>query len=602
MECVEQRNGECVAANEEKDFMTFEQYWLILIKRWRLVLLCFLIVGLGALIGSKLMKPLYQSSALIQVVFSSTTSQANYDNLLAGNQLVQTESTLAVSDPVLSEVATHYPDVTKSLLAGEVSSSPKTSTQLFEIDVVDPSPNRAASLANDIAATLIKQQLQAIQQNNAQAQQQIQQNLDQTSQQLNDTTAKIAALRAKGGDQGQVAPLQIQLNGLQQRYTQWQNALAQLELAQAQNGNPLRVAQSAQPASSPVRPNIRLNTGGGLLAGLLLGMLLAVLFERLDTRVRTTEALAQLLEWPVLATILRASSANREDVINPTGHNVNAEPFRILRTNIGFAALDKPLHSMLVTSALPRDGKSVIAANLAIFMAKTGKNTLLVDADLRRPTQHALFGMSTERLGLSNAVLAFGTQTSPHASSYPQFFSPASSNHPSGMPSANGLSLEPFVHSVGMPNLWVMPTGPLPPNPSELLDSKAMQRFLTVIEHCGVDVVIFDTPPLLGLSDASILASKVDGALVVVDITRAQKGKLKQMKSVLAQTGANVLGCVINKQRGNRHDTAYTYYYASADEQEEERKQAKNGHNAPVPATPSSSWSQSHVDKGMRSN
>src|SRR6266567_1949944 len=590
MECVEQRNGECVAANEGKDFMTFEQYWLILIKRWRLILLCFLIVGLGAFIGSKLMKPLYQSSALIQVVFSSTTSQANYDNLLA------------VSDPVLSEVATRYPDLTESLLAGEVSSSPKTSTQLFEIDVVDPSPNRAASLANDIAATLIKQQLQAIQQNNAQAQQQIQQNLDQTSQQLNDTTTKIAALRAKGGDQGQVAPLQIQLSGLQQRYSQWQNALAQLELAQAQNGNPLRVAQSAQPASSPVRPNIRLNTGGGLLAGLLLGMLLAVLFERLDTRVRTPEALAQLLAWPVLATILRASSANREDVINPTGHNVNAEPYRILRTNIGFAALDKPLHSMLVTSALPRDGKSVIAANLAIFMAKTGKNTLLVDADLRRPTQHALFGMSTESLGLSNAVLAFGTQTSPHASSYHQFFSPASSNQPSGMPSANGLSLEPFVHSVGMPNLWVMPTGPLPPNPSELLDSKAMQRFLTVIEHCGLEVVLFDTPPLLGLSDASILASKVDGALVVVDITRAQKGKLRQMKSVLAQTGANVLGCVINKQRGNRHDTAYTYYYASAEEQEEERKQVKNGHNAPVPATPSSSWSQSHVDKGMRSN
>jgi Mrp family chromosome partitioning ATPase len=327
-----------------------------------------------------------------------------------------------------------------------------------------------------------------------------------------------------------------------------------------------------------------------------------VLFERLDTRVRTPEALTQLLEWPVLATILRASSAKREDVINPTGQNANAEPYRILRTNIGFAALDKPLHSILVTSALPRDGKSVIAANLAIFMAKTGKNTLLVDADLRRPTQHTLFGMPTDRLGLSNAVLAFGMQTSPNASSSHQYFSPPSSNHPSGMQSVNGLSLEPFVHSVGIPNLWVMPTGPLPPNPSELLDSKAMQRFLTIIENCGVEVVIFDTPPLLGLSDASILASKVDGTLVVIDITCAKKGKLKQVKSVLAQTGANVLGCVINKQRGNRHDTAYTYYYASADQQEEESKQAKNGHNAPVPATPSSSWSRSHFDQGMRSN
>jgi capsular exopolysaccharide synthesis family protein len=584
--------------------MTIEQYWTILIKRWKLVVICFVFVGVGTFIGSKLMKPLYQSSVLVQVVISSSNNNsANYDNLLAGEQLVQTEADLAVSNPVLREVASHYPGLSEIQLAEKVSSSSKTSTQLFEIDVVDPSPDRAADLANDIATTLIKRQQQMIQQNNAQSQQQIQQNIDLTSQQIDDITTKISVLQAKGGNQRQVSVLQVQLSGLRQHYSQWQTALTQLELTQAQSGDFLQVVQPGQPASKPVRPNVLLYTGGGLLTGLLLGMLLAVLFERLDTRVRTPEALAQLLERPVLATILRASSANREDVINPTGHNTNAEPYRILRTNIGFAALDKPLHSMLVTSALPREGKSVIAANLAIFMAKTGKNTLLVDADLRRPTQHRLFDMPTDRLGLSNAVLAFGMQTSHNASSSHQYFSPPSSNHSSGMPSMIGLSLEPFVHSVGIPNLWVMPTGPLPPNPSELLDSKAMQRFLTVIEHCGVEVVIFDTPPLLGLSDASILTSKVDGTLVVVDITRAKKGKLKQMKSVLVQTGANVLGCVINKQRGNRHDSAYTYYYyASTGEHEEERKQAKNGHKAPIPAIPPSSWSESHFDQGKRPN
>jgi Mrp family chromosome partitioning ATPase len=235
-------------------------------------------------------------------------------------------------------------------------------------------------------------------------------------------------------------------------------------------------------------------------------------------------------------------------------------------------------------------------------MAKAGKNTLLIDADLRRPTQHTLFDLPAGSLGLSNAVLAFGMQTSTNTSSYYQYSSFTSKNQISSAPGTNSSSLAPFVHSVGVPNLWLMPSGLLPPNPSEMLDSKAMQRFLTIIENCGVEVVIFDSPPLLGLSDASILASKVDGTLVVIDISRANKGKLKQLKAVLTQTGANVLGCVVNKQRKNRKDTTYAYYYYLSDQQDDERKSAKNGHTPGVSASPSTSWSPSQFDQGMRSN
>ena len=124
--------------------MTLEQYWAILIKHWKLVVICFLFVGVGTFIGSRLMQPLYQSSALVQVVIrsSSNNNQADYNNLLASEQLVQTEATLATSDPVLRAVASHYPGLTASELAREVSASPRTNTQLFEIDVVDPSPAR----------------------------------------------------------------------------------------------------------------------------------------------------------------------------------------------------------------------------------------------------------------------------------------------------------------------------------------------------------------------------------------------------------------------------------------------------------------------------
>jgi Mrp family chromosome partitioning ATPase len=148
-----------------------------------------------------------------------------------------------------------------------------------------------------------------------------------------------------------------------------------------------------------------------------------------------------------------------------------------------------------------------------------------------------------------------------------------------------------------------MPSGPLPPNPSEFLESKVMQRFLAVIANCGIEVVIFDTAPLLGLSDTSILASKVDGALVVVDTTHATKEKLKQVKPVLAQTGVHVLGCVSNKQRHNRHDTAYSYYYSyRTEEQNDEVKDTRNGHSPTVPVAPSQPVSPSSFEQRTHSN
>ena len=563
--------------------MTIEQYWAIVIKRWYIILICFLVVGLGAFIGSKLMKPLYQSSVLVQVVIrSGSNNQADYNNLQASDQLLQTEADLATDNVVLLEVASHYPDLTAGQLAGEVSSTIKLNTQLFEIDVVDPSPTGAASIANDVAATLIKQQSQTIQQDNAQAQQQIQQNIDQTSQQIHDTSTKISALQARGGNQGQIVLLQAQLSGLQQRYSLWQSALAQLGLTQAQSGNPLRVVQPAQPASKPVRPNILLNTGVGLLVGLLLGMLLAVLYERSDTRVRTPGGITQVLKWPVLATIWRARSLSPEDMINPARQNVNAEPFGILRTNIGFSSLDKPLHSMIVTSAQQGDGKSVIAANLAMFMARAGKSTLLIDGDLRHPVQHTLFKLPPNKLGLSNAALALGMPSVPRTPGHHQSLMNTSSVESQDGSTTPNLSLEPFIHAVGVPNLWIMPSGPLPPNPSEFLESKVMQRFLTMIANCGAEVVIIDTPPLLSLPDTSILASKVDGALIVVDTTRATKEKLKQMKAILLQTGVCVLGCVANKLPYRHSEN--TFYYT--EDQESGEKSTRNGHMPAVPTTP----------------
>ncbi len=472
--------------------MTFEQFYKkILIQRWSLIVFCFLFVGLGAFIGSSvLMKPLYQSTALVEVVVRSGGDPFTKNNVLASQQLASMEAELATIDPLLRQVASHYPGLSVDDLAKEVTASSRTNTQLFEIDVLDPNPTRAANLANAIAATLIAQQLQVTQQNPAQ-------------------------------------------------------------------GSFLVVAQSARPAANPTRPDKLLNTTAGLLTGLLLGLLLALVFEQLDTRVRTEEVLAQFLDWPILATLRR--TVRKENGIHSIGYHPNIESYGILHTNIELIMKDKPLYTLVVTSGRPGDGKSAVATNLAIRMAKAGKNTLLIDANLRHPTLHEHFGIPAHAMGFSNALLAFRALPA-NVSAHREV--PTSTTYTG--PSSTSIvtdesSLDPFVQAVDIPNLYVVPSGPLPPNPSDLLNSKAMQRFFAALNTCGTEVVIFDTPSLLGLPDAAILASKVDGTLVVVDTTHARKGNLKQVKTLLGQAGARVLGCVLNKERRSRKNTPYSY-------------------------------------------
>src|SRR3989442_11203734 len=131
--------------------MTFEQYWAIVRKRWKFILACFVVVGIGTYIGNKFVKPNYQSTVLVQVSVSSSTSDIN--NLMASDQLVQTEAILATSDPVLREVASHFKGVTVDQLTKEVTATARLNTQIFEIDVVHTNPTLAAAIANDTAAT-----------------------------------------------------------------------------------------------------------------------------------------------------------------------------------------------------------------------------------------------------------------------------------------------------------------------------------------------------------------------------------------------------------------------------------------------------------------
>ena len=191
-----------------------------------------------------------------------------------------------------------------------------------------------------------------------------------------------------------------------------------------------------------------------------------------------------------------------------------AEAYRTLRTNIDFSSLERSIHTLLVTSVAPNENKSITVANLAISMAQGDKKTILVDADVRRPALHTLFGLNNDK-GLTSLFI-----------------------------DVNG-PIEPALQAVQVPNLQVLTSGPLPPNPAELLGS---QRMLDVIEalKSRADVILFDAPPVIAVADASVLGTRVDGALLVVQVGQTRREQAKRARQQLEKLHIRVIGAVLS--------------------------------------------------------
>ncbi|TFC33851.1 polysaccharide biosynthesis tyrosine autokinase [Cryobacterium sp. TMT2-14] len=285
------------------------------------------------------------------------------------------------------------------------------------------------------------------------------------------------------------------------------------EIADAISPVKLTRAQEATVPTVPVSPNVPLNIALGALVGLAMGIGLAVLRETLDTRIRTERDVESVTDVAILGGIVFDPKAGeRPLIVHVDPRSPRAESFRTLRTNLQFLDVGRTDRSFVVTSSIESEGKSTTGANLAIALADSGLSVLLVDADLRRPKVHDYMGIDGT-VGLTDLLVG-------------------------------RAELKDIVQPWGKGKLFVLPAGHVPPNPSELLGSARMVHFIGEFNRT-FDVVIFDAPPLLPVTDAAILAQSVGGAIIVVASGRTHKNQLKAAISALENVGAPISGLVL---------------------------------------------------------
>ena len=507
--------------------------YLRVLRNWAWVLIASVLLAGGAayLVSSALPKT-YESTATLLVGQSLQSTNPDPNQLLVSQRLSQTYASLATTTSMLAQVVdTVGLNEPADVLRKNVVVTAATDSTLITITATDGDAQRAATIANTLAGDLIAAS-PAISGRDASVQTFIDSDLKATQQQITDSQTQLQRLLSLSNpstdEQTQIQTLQGQLVNLRQTYT------TLLGSSSDSGANLLTVVDPAIPADQPAGPRVLLNTILATFLGLLLAIGIAFLLEHLDDTVKSGADVEALVGVPTLGAIIRMKGGgDRSEIYHLAAllypRSPAAEAYRTLRTNVEFAAVDAPVRTILVTSSIPGEGKTTTAANLAVVFAQAGRRTLLIDADLRKPGVHKMFNLQNTE-GLTSLLRP------------------------------DAVDAVSIAQATEQENLAVITTGPLPPNPAELLGSQRMKVILERLA-AAVDLVIIDSPPLRAVTDAAILASITDGTVFVIDAGHTRRGAAVSGRDALAKVGARVLGVTLNRLSEKASGDYYYYDY-----------------------------------------
>jgi len=524
--------------------MELRQFFGVILRRLWLIILAIALVGGMTYYLSISMTPIYSASATLQIDYGADPRTDPYTSIVTSERSAKTYVEMMKSPTLLGEViAALALPFTATQLQSAINVQQLRDTQLIQVSVEDIDPARAAAIANAVANTLIQRIQSSQQARYEQAQAELDEKIAALEQSIEETQMAITSLGDPLDPKNLNMPefvrleqtrLQAALARDQTLYVILLRSAEDFRLAATRYADNLTIFSPAGVPTTPVKPRTLLNTMLGLISGAVLGVSTAFLLEYLDDTIKTAEDVTNLLDLATLGNVMRIPGIKdlRDGLIALTrSRSPLVEAYRVLRTNLQFSLVGNPSATILITSSSPKEGKSTTLANLGVVMAQAGKRVILADTDLRRPTLHEVFQVPREP-GLTDLLLE------------------------------EDPDIEGFLRPTEVEGLSLLPSGPLPPNPSELLSSPRMGQVIEDLKE-SADIVLFDSPPVLAVTDATVLATRVGGVLLVIDAGTTRSDAGRQGKEALAQVGANILGAVLNRQKAGGRGYYYYYYYGT---------------------------------------
>jgi capsular exopolysaccharide synthesis family protein len=386
--------------------------------------------------------------------------------------------------------------------------------------------------------------------------------------------AEIQGLPTKGLE---LARLEGDVDRTSEIYSLLESKYQEALIQDAERPEEVTIIRPGIEPSKPINPPNTASSGLlGAMIGLVLGLVFAFIVETLDTSLGAIDDVEETLGLPVVGLIPHVGPSDDRAILIPhfSSQSVLAESFRSLRANLQFSALEKNIKTIVVTSATPLEGKTAVAANLAIAMAQGGLKTLLMSTDLRKPTLYKLFGLDASP-GLTDFLLGNGDYSETIRTVTDLMM--------------GKMAVDEIMLTPGMDNLHILTCGKVPSNPAELIESEKFKDLLEAF-YSHYDVILMDTPPLISAADASILATKADSVLLVYRAGEVARGILKRVKAQLDQVKAHIIGVVLNGVKAElspdfeelRHYKYYHYYGGEGKTRKTEKK--KGGHRSLIVA------------------